>query len=167
MEKSRLFLAASLALIVFCLTFFSWGLPQLVSKTTVQRVSAPPHDLVVSELLTDGKVIEVSSSGVHFLRYQSRLTVEVKVANGGREAEGPVVVGLTLVDEGFKKVIFQKNRFLSSLSPGQEKTVIFKDVPSNQGSTNRLQAFVYPVLGEELLENNQQVTRYIMKVPPY
>jgi hypothetical protein len=93
----------------------------------------------------------LSTSEDNTVLVTDRLSFQVNVKNSGDSQETQVIVTLTIKQDP----VIRRMQTISVISPGETKTVIFKDLPAPTfGSPVNVQVNVEPVSGEANRSNN-------------
>ena len=120
------------------------------------------NGLVSVKALPSGS--ELSRSGDNTIRTSTDLAFEVTVENSGESQEVRVPVTLTI--QRRPEPIVQTER-IDSISPGEQKTVLFEDLPTlDVGVPTTLTVEVRPVPGETLTTNNSAEYPIIFSLTP-
>ena len=125
-------------------------------KQTVDRLTQSPqagglHGNQISSVVVQPGNQRLSTSEDNTVLVTDRLSFQVNVKNSGDSQETQVLVTLTIKQDP----VIARKQTLSVISPGETKTVIFKDLPAPTfGSPVNVQVSVDPVHGETNTSNN-------------
>jgi hypothetical protein len=125
-------------------------------KQTVDRLTQSPeagglHGNQITSVVVQPGNQRLSTSEDNTVLVTDRLSFQVNVKNSGDSQETQVVVTLTIKQDP----VIRRTQTISVISPGETKTVIFKDLPAPTfGSPVNVQVSVEPVSGESNTSNN-------------
>jgi hypothetical protein len=125
-------------------------------KQTVDRLTQSPqagglHGNEITSVVVQPGNQRLSTSEDNTVLVTDRLSFQVNVKNSGDSQETQVVVTLTIK----QNPVIRRTQTISVISPGETKTVVFKDLPAPTfGSPVNVQVNVDPVSGETNTSNN-------------
>jgi hypothetical protein len=125
-------------------------------KQTVDRLTQSPqagglHGNEITSVVVQPGDQRLSTSEDNTVLVTDRLSFQVNVKNSGDSQETQVIVTLTIKQDP----VIRRMQTISVISPGETKTVIFKDLPAPTfGSPVNVQVNVEPVSGEANRSNN-------------
>jgi hypothetical protein len=125
-------------------------------KQTVDRLTQSPqagglHGNEITSVVVQPGDQRLSTSEDNTVLVTDRLSFQVNVKNSGDSQETQVIVTLTIKQDP----VIRRMQTISVISPGETKTVIFKDLPAPTfGSPVNVQVNVEPVSGETNRSNN-------------
>ncbi|HLM92524.1 MAG TPA: CARDB domain-containing protein [Gaiellaceae bacterium] len=125
-------------------------------KQTVDRLTQSPqagglHGNEITSVVVQPGNQRLSTSDDNTVLVTDRLSFQVNVKNSGDSQETQVVVTLTIK----QNPVIRRTQTISVISPGETKTVVFKDLPAPTfGSPVNVQVNVDPVSGETNTSNN-------------
>ena len=125
-------------------------------KQTVDRLTQSPeagglHGSQITSVVVQPGNQRLSTSEDNTVLVTDGLSFQVNVKNSGDSQETQVVVTFTIKQDP----VIRRTQTISVISPGETKTVVFKDLPApNFGSPVKVQVSVEPVSGETNTSNN-------------
>jgi hypothetical protein len=125
-------------------------------KQTVDRLTQSPsagglHGNQITSVVVQPGNQRLSTSEDNTVNVTDNLSFQVNIKNSGDSQETQVVVTLTIKQDP----VIRKTETIPVISPGETKTVIFKDLPPPTfGSPVKVQVSVEPVSGETNTSNN-------------
>jgi CARDB len=125
-------------------------------KQTVDRLTQSPeagglHGNQITSVVVQPGNQRLSTSEDNTVLVTDRLSFQVNVKNSGDSQETQVLVTLTIQQDP----VIKRTQTIPVISPGETKTVIFKDLPAPTfGSPVNVKVSVDPVSGETNTSNN-------------